>query len=117
METFAPLSLPKPWPFHLVSFERLVRDGEAELARLFGRWDLEMPDAARRKLRVPSQTTKRSSSVAGNADPLSAWRRSLSPEQIAKILRVVNAFGLAAYSEEPEPDYAILHRGVVGVVP
>ena len=42
-------AMPRPYPFHLVTYERLVRDGENELARIFDLWEVELPVEVRRR--------------------------------------------------------------------
>lgn len=105
IEQFAPLSLPGPPSFRLVSYERLVRQGEDELRHLLADWDLPMPATAVRRLRVASTTTQRDSHVLREGDPLGGWRRKLTAEQVAEILDVVQQFGLDFYSDALEPDY------------
>jgi len=105
IDYFVPLSLPRPYPFHLVTYEGLVRNGARELSVLFDRWGLEVPPKAEERLGRPSQTTQKGASVYSGDDPLAKWRKDLSREEVAKILRVVEAFGLDFYSEALEPDY------------
>lgn len=118
IEYYAPLSLPQPYPFHLVTYEGLVRDGQRELSRLFDRWGIDLPAEARERLELPSQTTKRRAEVYRSQDPLAKWRKVLSKGQIAKILRVVEGFGLDFYGNDLEPDYDRLHgSSPVGALP
>ncbi len=105
IEQFAPLSLPGPASFRLVSYERLVRQGEAELRNLLADWELPMPSAAIDRLRVASTTTQRDSHVLREGDPLGGWRHKLSADQVKQILDVVQQFGLDFYSDALEPDY------------
>jgi hypothetical protein len=105
LEYFAPLVTQKPHPWLLVTYEKLVRDGEAELERIFSALGFEVPADARRHLRIPSFTTKPGSHVEGEEDQLALWKRRLSHEQIERILRIVRSFGLDFYTDELEPDY------------
>lgn len=105
IEQSGPLSLPRPWPFRLVCYERLVRGGADELERLLTGWELPLTAAAVERLGVASTTTQRDSHLLRRGDPLAAWRKKLNRSQIAEILEVVAAFGLDFYSEELEPDY------------
>lgn len=110
MHYYPPLSLPKPHPWLLVPYERLVRQGERELERIFDALDIEMPEDAVKRLKVPSATTKKWSNVLTGKDPLSGWKESLTTEQIKRILRVVSTFGLDFYDEGLEPDYSRLEN-------
>jgi len=109
IQSRVPLALPSPRPLQVVSYERLVRHGESELERLFRGWGLAVPQAALWRLAQHSQTTKTYSALRRGGDPLLGWRRLLTREQIARILDLVNLFGLDFYSEEPEPDYDRLY--------
>ena len=111
MEQFAPLSLPRPWPFRLVAYERLVREGPDELGRLLAAWDLSVPSGALTRLRVASTTTQRDSHVLRGGDPLAAWRQKLDASQVTQVLDVVAAFGLDFYNDSLEPDYDRLFDG------
>jgi hypothetical protein len=105
LDYFAPLALPRPYPFHVVCYERLVTDGQRELENLFDTWGLKVPQNAKEQLRVFSQTTKKRTAAGTGNDALTKWKKVLSAEQIDKILRVVSAFGLDFYTDAPEPDY------------
>lgn len=104
MQTLAPLSLPRPWPFVLVTYEDLAADPGRELQRLFGGWQLPMPAGIVERALRPSGTTDTGSALAKGSDPSSAWRRILSMKQIDAILKVVRTFGLDFYDEGAFPD-------------
>jgi len=109
MQYYAPLALPQPHPFQLVTYERLVCDGIQELVRLFQNWGIELPESTSVWVEAPSMTTKRHSGLRRIADPLKGWRKALTDDQVRSILRVVEAFELDFYSEDLEPDYQRLH--------
>jgi hypothetical protein len=109
LEYFAPLMIPKPHPWLLVTYERLVREGEDELERIFKTLEIDMPEDAKKNLRIPSFTTKPGSSVTSDSDQLALWKRRLSKEQVKNILDAVAAFGLDFYTDELEPDYDRLY--------
>jgi len=108
MQTYAPLILPKPWPFVLITYERLAEDPRRELERLFEAWQMPMPDGIVERALRPSGTTDTGSALAAGADPSGAWRKSLSTSQIDAILRVIQTFGLDFYDAGPMPDLAKL---------
>ena len=105
MDYFAPLSTPKPHPWILVTYEKLVRNGEEEIQRIFDALELEIPKSAVKSLRAPSKSVREDSSILMGEDPLAAWTKRLSKEQAKRILRLVSAFGLDFYGEGLEPDY------------
>jgi hypothetical protein len=104
MQTLAPLSLPRPWPFVLLTYEELAADPSRELERLFATWQMPMPSGIVERAMRPSGTTDTGSALAAGSDPSSAWRRSLSASQIDGILGVIRTFGLDFYDESPYPD-------------
>ena len=106
----APLSLTKPYPFILVCYERLVRDGEKEIKRLFRIWDLEITKDIINRLGKPSDTVTNSSQIVTGKDPLAGWKRTLSIEQINNVLNVLYIFKMDFYSNELEADYEKLDR-------
>lgn len=105
VENYVPLSQPKPYPWLVVTYEKLVRDGQSELQRIFQTLQLDMPPQAGEQLGIPSATTIKHTTDYLNKDPLSRWKDYLSPQQINDILRVVSNFGLDFYDDHLEPDY------------
>jgi hypothetical protein len=105
MDYLAPLSTPKPHPWILVTYEKLVRHGEEELQRIFNALEIEVPESAVKHLRIPSKSVREHSSILMGEDPLAAWTKHLSKEQVKRILHLVSAFGLDFYGEGLEPDY------------
>ncbi len=107
VEALVPLSQLRPGELHVVFFENLVRNPEAEIARLFShlgkstddlRLDLE-------KLGTPSLTARRASSaVWTGADPVESWRSRVSDEQRRRTLEILERFGLdAIYTDASLP--------------
>jgi len=109
MQTYAPLMLPKPWPFVVMPYEELAADPRSELSRLFAAWQMPMPEGVLESAMRPSGTTDSGSALHAGADPSSSWRRSLSPRQIDGILAVIRTFGLDFYDATGRPDLARLH--------
>lgn len=105
MDYFAPLSTPKPHPWLLVTYEKLVRYGEEEIHRIFNALELEVPKSAVNYLRTPSMSVRGHSPILIGEDLLAGWTKYLSKEQVKRILHLVSAFGLDFYGEGLEPDY------------
>ncbi len=104
IQTYLPLMLPKPWPFVLITYERLAEDPRRELERLFEAWQMPMPEGIVDRALRPSGTTDTGSALAAGADPSGAWRKSLSARQIDGIMAVTRTFGLDFYDAEGRPD-------------
>jgi hypothetical protein len=60
-----------------------------------------------RHLEEPSMLTlKGDKTIVTNADDqLSKWKKTLSEEQVERILKIVSDFGLDFYTKDIEPDY------------
>jgi hypothetical protein len=101
----APLMSSKPYPFILVCYESLVRNGEREVTRLADAWDIPDKDKLLARLSVPSDTSTSSSQVVKGKDPLAGWCNRLNDDQVNNILSVLEIFGMDFYSAELEPDY------------
>jgi len=104
MQTYAPLMLPRPWPFVLIPYEELAADPRRELTRLFDAWRMPLPDGVLESAVRPSGTTDTGSALRTGTDPSSAWRNHLSTRQIEGILAVIRTFGLDFYDGDGRPD-------------
>jgi len=109
LQYHTPLSLNKPYPFILVCYEQLVRDGAKELKRLFDLWGLGITDDIIASALKPSHTVTSNSAVATGKDPLMGWKKKLTQQQISNILDVVKLFSMDFYTEDVEPDYLRLY--------
>ncbi|HUE86426.1 MAG TPA: sulfotransferase [Vicinamibacterales bacterium] len=110
---YVPLSL-RPRPFHVVAYESLATRGARDLAPVFADWKLEMPAAIADTLGRASSTTK-AEAIQGTTHnkSLGQWKKTLTRDQIARILRVVRTFGMDFYTDDLEPDYDRLNRTLV----
>ncbi len=95
----------------IVSYEKLVLDGEGELKRIYAEWDMSVPQEALWHLR------KRSREARGWAEfeksgrkKLGVWKKYLSKNQIKSILDIVHQFGFSEFTDRIEPDYNLLYR-------
>lgn len=108
LDTYVPLSYPKSHPWTVVTYEKLIKDGENEIIRIFNEiGEKNVPRSAFRHLKIPSMVTQKNDhNLVRRADEqLSKWKKSLSEKQIERILKIVSAFGLDFYTENLEPDY------------
>jgi hypothetical protein len=108
LDNYVPLSSPKPCPWTVVIYERLIKDGEKEITRLFKEiGEKNIPRSAFRRLKIPSYVTQKNDhKIVTKVDvQLSKWKKSLSEKQIERILSIVSAFGLDFYTKDLEPDY------------
>jgi hypothetical protein len=113
LDHYVPLSSPKPHPWILTAYEKLVTDGENEIRRIFAILGREVPKEIWRYLKRPSTSTKEDSNVARGGDRLSTWKRRLNEGQQRRVLSLVSDFGLDFYTDKLEPDYARLHGDAV----
>ena len=107
LDNYVPLSMPKPYPWTTIIYEKLVLDGKNEINRIFNKIDEKVPQSAFRLLREPSMLTmKNDFKVVGKTKEQSAkWKIILSDDQIKRILSIVSDFGLDFYTENIEPEY------------
>ena len=108
LDNFVPLYNQKPYPWKVVIYEKLIKEGEKEIIRIFKDiGEKNIPRSAFRHLKLPSNVTqKNDKKIVSNIDvQLSKWKESLTEKQIERILSIVSAFGLDFYTEEIEPDY------------
>jgi hypothetical protein len=102
---YVPLSV-RPRPFHVVAYESLATRGVRDLVPMFDDWNLEMPSAIEASLGRASATTKSAGTRgATHGKSIDHWKKTLTPDQITRILRVVRDFGMDFYTDDPEPDY------------
>lgn len=104
IHAYVPLSLPRPWPFLVTSYEQATREPEQEFGRLFEHWRLPLPADLVARTRRPSGTTDLGSGLHQEKGESAGWRKALTAEQAARVLAVVREFGLDFYSDDPLPD-------------
>lgn len=111
-ENYIPLSSERPHPWYTVVYERLVVDPEEELKNIFQYIGEDVPEAALKRVRIPSKVTRKTygKGYIGTPKQLIKWREKLTERQVKDILRVVSWFGIGFYTENPEPDYNELSR-------
>ena len=71
------------------------------MQRLFAFLELPFDADALTKLARPSATSRKDSAVVAGGDLVEAWRRSVTDEELAATMRVVELFGL---DTETEPE-------------
>ena len=94
----------------VVSYEQLVMQGREQLECLFQFLDEHVPEAAHRRLGIPSQTTKSRSNVAKGGNPLTTWQDHLEDAQVEQILGLVHEAGIDFYDRSEKPDLDWLER-------
>ena len=90
-----------PERVHTMSYESLICDPTAELDRLGGYLQMDLPGACATAVSRPSAT---SSEGVQSRDPdkqVRRWRDRLTPQQIDNVLNLTHRFGLKFYGEEP----------------
>ena len=94
IENHVPLATLDPRLVHLTFYEDFCIEPEAELQRLFAFLELPFDADALTKLARPSATSRKDSAVVAGGDLVEAWRRSVTDEELAATMRVVELFGL-----------------------
>jgi hypothetical protein len=105
VETLVPLRQCRPGEIHVVFFENLVQQPEAEIGRLFSYLGKSMDDLNMEKLKLPSLTARRSSSaVWTGANRTEGWRKQVNDEQRRRAVEILTLFGLnKVYTDDPMP--------------
>ena len=97
IDNFIPLSLPKPYPWITIAYEKLVKEEKSEVTRIFNKiGEINIPQSVMKRLKEPSMLTLGSDrKVISDAEKqLSKWKKMLSEKQVERILNIVNDFGL-----------------------
>jgi hypothetical protein len=108
LDNYIPLSQPQPYPWKLVFYEKLVKEGEKEIKLLFESiGEKDIPKSAFRRLRKPSKVTIKEDQrfIKKPDQQLSKWKEYLSEKQINKILEIVSYFNLDLYNGQGIPNY------------
>jgi len=99
------------WPWILVPYERMLKEGKRELRRIVALLGYEnVPSPAQERLTVASRSSSGTLTPRDTERQLTKWKRELSKYQIDSILKIIDAFGLDFYSRNAEPDYDRLLR-------
>jgi hypothetical protein len=112
LDTYIPLKYINFKKYHLIIYEKCVKNGEIELKKIFNYLDKNIPKMANYGLSEPSFTSYNKSYV-GSIKQLKKWKKKLSKDQIESILKIVNWFDLKFYSENEEPDYTLLNKEII----
>lgn len=107
LDNFIPLSLSKPYPWTLIIYEKLIKEGSREIPNLFNELGEKITRSAFRCLKLPSMTTPWDQlHIVKDVDKqLMKWKQFLSEKQVERILNIVSDFGFNFYTENAEPDY------------
>lgn len=105
IDYYLPLSMGRPYPFQLVSYEQLLNQGPDALVPVFARLGLDMPEHIDQLFHKPS--AKASHDYARQRkNP--GWHKILSKDQVERMLIVLKHFNMDFYQDDPEPDYQTL---------
>jgi hypothetical protein len=94
VSNLVPLMQFNPGELNIVYYENLCVQPEIEFPRIFESLGHAYKDALTERIDRPSQTTRVTSAVVTGSNKISHWKDALSPLQIERILRMVQAFGL-----------------------
>jgi hypothetical protein len=91
---------------HIAFYEDFCVDPEGELRRLFEYAQLPFSQAALEELSKPSATIRTDSAITTGRNPVAAWRRNVTDDEVRSAMEIVELFGLEKiYGAEPMPLY------------
>jgi hypothetical protein len=94
IENHVPLAALDPQRVLFAFYEDFCVDPEGELRRLLDFVGMPFDPGALETLAKPSATSRKDSAVVSGEDLVEAWRRSVTPAEVATTMRVVELFGL-----------------------
>lgn len=94
---------PNARPWITVFYEELIQEPEVELARIFERWDMKLPNRVLEAVRRPSSMTKDSSALHDPRSQVSKWQRQIPKARWPDLLAILEHFGVDVYSDSPMP--------------
>ena len=104
IQNFIPLHQKGRWL--TTTYEKLVRDEQEEIERIFSYLGHPVPEEALD--RFGRESTSGSSFRIDQKDLLAGWRDHLSASQVQSILNVVHRVGVTCYTDDVHPDYDLL---------
>ena len=102
LDYIIPLYFFDKYNWHLIIYEKLIKNGEDELINIFDKIGENVPKKAYKLIKKPSTTSQEKKIYIQKQ--LNKWKKHLSKKQIEDILDVVNFFGIDFYNEDAEPD-------------
>jgi hypothetical protein len=100
---YVPLKYSRDNNFHLIFYEDLVRNGTEALEPILEKFGVSPSNVdLNAVLNKKSRTTK--DDETDKVNQLSKWKYDLSEEQIERILKIVNYFGLDFYDRDAKPN-------------
>ncbi len=92
-------------PWTTITYEELILHPERTLLKISEKWNIKIDTKyALSMLKKPSSVVS-SSGISG----INGWKEIMSEDQIYRIIKTVNSFGLSFYSENNEAEYSKLY--------
>jgi hypothetical protein len=107
LDYIVPLNVKKPFPWKIIFYEELVKNGRKIAEDLLNKLGEEkIINTVVNSLNKPSMVApKGTSKVIKSDEQLKKSRKTLSDKQINRIIKLVNEFGIDFYSKKIEPDH------------
>ncbi|MHA1190772.1 MAG: sulfotransferase [Promethearchaeota archaeon] len=108
LDNFIPLSQSQPYPWTTIIYEKLIKEGEKEIKRLFSKiGEKNIPKSAFYHLKKPTIVTLKEERkfITKSNQQLSKWKKYLTEKQIKNIIKIVSYFEIDYYTENTEPEY------------
>lgn len=104
VSNLVPIKQDRDGKLHVVFYENLVTQPELELPRLFAAIDRPYKVATLARLGHLSATAQEDSGIGVGKSRVARWQSELTPKQIDRILKIVEAFGMdQIYTDGPLP--------------
>jgi hypothetical protein len=112
LDTHMTLRGPIRGSWFVTTYEEMVQNAEVELRSILDGIDEAVPTNLMKRVDEPSNSAAEDLKTEDIDAQLTKWERNLSNTQIDSILRVVDAFAIDFYTQDPLPDRNKLDRAV-----
>ncbi len=103
VENLIPLNQLRKDQFISCTYEYLVRNNIEEIGRIFGMLGLKVPSNIRKIFFKLSKLSNPLKSNLSEINRLTYWKSKLERDEMASILKLVNAFEIDIYNDDPMP--------------
>ncbi len=105
IETYVPLKQLAPGDVHLIFYERLCEQPEAEIAGLFAFLGKVYDPRVLARSKQPSPLSRPDSAIISGDSLIDGWKGGITEEQLERAMEILHLFGLdGIYGEQPMPN-------------
>ncbi|MBB00964.1 MAG: hypothetical protein CMN34_08575 [Saprospirales bacterium] len=99
MDLIPILDCEKSDKLYLSCYKELVENGIENFRRAYGFYGLSFDYCNKEQINMPSMTTRKGSNILDGKSPLTTYKKYLSQNQINRIQKVIDSFGLNSWEE------------------